>query len=114
MHLFQSHVDPEYSRNGALDINAANVGGGGSSIYPNVATFEDNCATTVIFLKKPVTAFLGLDVTNGLVVDQLQATQVTTDSLTSSGASVVGNCSVTGALIVGSLACTGALSASTL
>ena len=41
VHLVQSHVDPEDSRNGALVVNVDNVGGG-SSIDPNVATFEDN------------------------------------------------------------------------
>ena len=41
--------------------------------------------------------------TNGIVTDVLQATQVTTGSLTSSGATIVGNCGVSGALTAGSL-----------
>mgnify|MGYP006956483864 CR=1 FL=1 len=41
VHMFQSHIDPEDSRNGSLVVNGDNVGGG-SSIDPNVATFNDD------------------------------------------------------------------------
>ena len=46
-HIFMNPTDPEDSRNGALVVNGGNVGGG-SSIYPNVATFEDNMTTPTI------------------------------------------------------------------
>ena len=100
-HIFQNHSDPEDSRNGALVVNGDNVSGSG--IDSNVATFEDNMSTTAISLKKPTTCSLGLDVVNGLVVDQVQATQITTGSLTSSGGSIVGNYGVSGTLSAGSL-----------
>ena len=52
--------------------------------------------------------------TNGIVADVLQASQVTTDSLTSSGATIVGNCGVSNALTTGSLACTGDVTANNI
>ena len=98
-HIFHNPTDPEDSRNGALVVN----GDGVSGIDPNVATFEDSMALTAISLKKPTTCSLGLDVVNGLIVDQVQATQITTGSLTSSGGSIVGNYGVSGVLTAGRL-----------
>ena len=40
-HIFMNPTDPEDSRNGSLVVNGDNVGGG-SSIDPNVATFNDD------------------------------------------------------------------------
>ena len=99
--IYMDHSDPENPQNDALMIDGSGISG--SSIDPNVATFEDNMTTTAISLKKPATAFLGLDVTNGIVADVLQATQVTTGSLSSSSATIVGNCGVSGTLTAGSL-----------
>ena len=50
-HIFMNPNDSEDSRNGSLVVNGDGVGGG-SSIDPNVATFEDNMTTTAISLKK--------------------------------------------------------------
>ena len=50
-HIFMNPTDAEDSRNGSLVVNGDGVGGG-SSIDPNVATFEDNMTTTAISLKK--------------------------------------------------------------
>ena len=64
-HIFMNPTDPEDSRNGALAVNGDNVGGG-SSIYPNVATFEYNMTTTTINLKRHVTCSLTWSLHMGL------------------------------------------------
>ena len=109
-HIFMNHTNPEDNRNGSLVVNGDGVGGG-SSIDPNVATFEDNTTTTTISFKKPVTAFVGLDVMSGIVTDVLEAQQVTTQSFNNNGLQISGNGNVAGALTTRSMACTGDVAA---
>ena len=76
--------------------------------------FDDNYTLTTISLLRPTSCLVGLDVTNGIVTDVLQATQVTTGPLTLSGATIVGNCGVSNALTTGSMACTGDVTANNI
>ena len=50
-HIFMNPADPEDSRNGSLVVNGDNVGGG-YSIDPHVATFEDNNTHQAMLLKQ--------------------------------------------------------------
>ena len=106
-----NHQDPLDDRNGSLVINADNVGG---SIDPNVATFEDSATATAISLKRPVTVFSGMDVSNGLDVDLLTVTQINTQLFNSTGLQVAGNGSVFGTFQAGDVNSPGVITAARL